>query len=96
MDAKIQERCYCIVNVNDFRKNGVFYPYHADTMKLFQRAGWVLHDLWVVRGLLSGMPQIFAVDHNLKRRAPKLHEYAIIFRPRKAKKKADIIDWSED
>jgi hypothetical protein len=69
-----------VVNVNDFRKGGVFYPYHADTLALYQRAGWVYHDMWIVDGIVGGLPKAFAVNFNMKRIAPKTHEYCLVFR----------------
>jgi len=77
---KFKRGAYHVVNVNDFRKDGVFYPYHADTIGLFRRAGWVLTDTWIIEGLVGGLPKAFGVDFNLKRIAPKVHEYALVFR----------------
>jgi hypothetical protein len=69
-----------VVNVNDFRKDGRFYAYHADIISRFCRAGWELHDLWIIEGLVGGLPKIFSVNSNMKRVAPKIHEYAIVFK----------------
>jgi DNA modification methylase len=77
---KFKPGAWHVVNVNDFRKDGRFYPYHADTIALFRRAGWVLTDTWIIEGLVGGLPKAFAVDFNLKRIAPKVHEYALCFR----------------
>jgi len=77
---KFKAGAYHVVNVNDFRKDGKFYPYHADTIGLFQRAGWALTDTWIIDGLVGGLPKAFAVDFNMKRTAPKTHEYALVFR----------------
>lgn len=77
---KFKSGAYHVVNVNDFRMGGTFYPYHADTLALFKRAGWELADLWIIEGLVGGLSKAFAVDFNLKRIAPKLHEYALVFR----------------
>ena len=71
---------YYVVNVNDFRKDGVFYPYHADTIALHRSAGWIYHDMWIIDGLVGGLPKAFAVNFNMKRIAPKTHEYALVFR----------------
>lgn len=68
-----------ILNVNDFRKNGRFYPYHSHVIDLYERAGWETTDVWIVEGLVGGLPKAFAVDFNMKRIAPKVHEYALIF-----------------
>ena len=77
---KFKSGAWHVVNVNDFRKDGKYYPYHADTIALFQRAGWVLSDTWIIDGLVGGLPKAFAVDFNMKRIAPKVHEYALVFR----------------
>lgn len=79
--SKFKPSAYIVINVNDFRKEGKFYPYHADTISLFTRAGYALHDLWVIEGLVGGLPKAFAVDFNNKRIAPRVHEYAIVLRP---------------
>jgi hypothetical protein len=77
---KFKSGAWHVVNVNDFRKDGRYYAYHADTISLFRRAGWVLCDTWIIEGLVGGLPKAFAVDFNLKRIAPKVHEYALVFR----------------
>ena len=77
---KFKPGAFHVVNVNDFRRDGIFYPYHADTIKLFQRAGWQMHDVWVIEGLVGGFPRMFAVNKNKTRIAPKIHEYALVFR----------------
>jgi hypothetical protein len=77
---KFKPGAWHVVNVNDFRKDGRFYPYHADTIALFQRAGWELVDTWIIDGLVGGLPKAFAVDFNIKRIAPKVHEFALVFR----------------
>lgn len=77
---KFKRGAYQIVNVNDFRKHGKFYAYHADTIALFERAGWLLTDIWIVNGLVGGISKAFAVDFNSQRIAPKVHEYCLCFR----------------
>jgi hypothetical protein len=77
---KFKPEAYHVINVNDFRRNGHFYPYHADTIRIAQEAGWVYHDMWIIDGLVGGLPRAFAVHFNLKRIAPKTHEYALVFR----------------
>jgi DNA modification methylase len=77
---KFKQGAWHIVNVNDFRKDGKYYAYHADTIALFQRAGWQLCDTWIIDGLVGGLAKAFGVDFNMKRIAPKVHEYALVFR----------------
>lgn len=77
--AKFKENGVFVVNVNDFRKDGVFYSYHTDTVNVFRAAGWYLHDTWIIEGLVGGMSKAFAVDFNSQKIAPKVHEYALVF-----------------
>jgi len=77
---KMKPDAYAVINVNDFRRHGKFYPYHAHTIDLFERAGWRTHDTWIIEGLVGGLPRAYAVDHNRNRIAPKVHEYALVFR----------------
>lgn len=77
---KFKPGAYAVLNVSDFRKDGRFYSYHADVQREWQDAGWVLHDCWIVDELVSGLAGIFAVSTNMRRIAPKVHEYAIVFR----------------
>jgi len=71
---------YHVVNTNDFRRDKRFYPYHSDIIALYQRAGWYMHDIWVIDGLVGGLPRVFAVQKNKSKVAPKVHEYAMVFR----------------
>ena len=77
---KFKSGAWHIVNVGDFRKNGQFYSYHSDTIDAFKRAGWVHHDTWILDQVVSGMAKAFAVSFNLKRMAPRSHEYALVFK----------------
>lgn len=77
---KFKSGAWVVLNVNDFRKDGKFYAYHADTINLVRSAGYILHDTWIIEGLVGGMPKAFSVDFNSKRIAPKIHEYALVFR----------------
>lgn len=77
---KFKAGAWVVVNVNDFRREGKFYSYHTDTIALYGRAGYTLHDTWIIEGLVGGMNRLFAVDFNLKRIAPKNHEYLLVFK----------------
>lgn len=77
---KMKPGGYAVINVNDFRRGGDFYPYHADTIALFQRAGWKPHDTWIIEGLIGGLPKVFAAKSNAGKIAPKVHEYGLVFR----------------
>lgn len=77
---KFKQGAWHIVNVNDFRKDKVFYPYHADLIRKYQEAGWEMYDTWIIEGMIGGTPQSFAVSFNEMQIAPKVHEYALVFR----------------
>lgn len=65
--------------VNDFRRDGVFYPYHCDIMRLGDEVGFVRHDIMVVdlgRGLRDG----FVNEAVRCKVLPKRHEYCVVFR----------------
>jgi DNA modification methylase len=80
---KFKPGAFHVVNVNDFRKDGRFYPYHADTIRVYKEAGWELFDTWIIAGLLiSASASIFARGKIERRIAPKVHEYALVFRRR--------------
>lgn len=38
----------CAFNVNDFRMDGKFYMFHADTARLMQEVGFKLHDIIII------------------------------------------------
>ena len=69
-----------IVNVNDFRKNGRFYSYHADTIRAYKNAGWDLHDTWILSGIIGKIASIFWRGMTEQRIAPRNHEYALVFK----------------
>lgn len=77
---KFKPGAYVVVNVNDMRREGEFIPYHSDVIALMQRAGYRMHDVWIIEGLVAGLPRAFAVSFNMRRIAPRLHEYALVFR----------------
>jgi len=77
---KFKQGATVVVNVNDFRRDGAFSPYHADTIRLMQDIGYELHDLWVIDGLVGGISRAFAVERNLTAIAPKVHEYLLVFK----------------
>jgi len=39
---------YCVFNVNDFRMDGKYHMYHADTARLMEKVGFKLHDIIIV------------------------------------------------
>lgn len=81
MRPKFKPDAYVTINVNDIRRSGKLYAYHADLMTRLPKVGYRLHDIWIIDGLVGGLPKAFGVDFNSKRLAPKVHEYLIVLRP---------------
>lgn len=77
---KFKSGAIVVINVGDFRRDGRFFAYQADTIELFKRAGYVVHDNWIIEGLVGGMRRVFGVDSNLSKLPPRIHEYAIVFK----------------
>jgi hypothetical protein len=80
MLPKFRSGAFVVVNINDIRRGGVFYPYHSDLAAAISSVGYIMHDIWIIDGLVGGLPRAFGVDFNLKRIAPKTHEYLLVFK----------------
>ena len=66
------------VLVNDFRKDGKFYTYHCDTIRLLNEVGFISHDIRVY--LVGTLSTIFASELEAQKRSAKTHEYIIVMR----------------
>ena len=77
---KFKPGAWIVINVGDIRRDKVFYPYHADTIRLFMDAGYTMHDTWIIDGLVGGISRVWAVQRNTRRITPRVHEYALVFR----------------
>lgn len=71
---------YCCWAVNDFRKDGKFFAYHADCIKLFLRAGFDLHDIVIYNLSEHPLHAIFMKQLWDRRHTAKQHEYLLVFR----------------
>ena len=70
---------FIVFNVNDFRKDGDFYMYHADTARLIQKAGFKLWDI-VIIPWQSCIGACFAGQIWERKVTAKKHEFLIIGR----------------
>ncbi len=82
--AKENFRClkggaFCVWFVNDFRRRGVFVPYHTHVMQMLQSVGFILHDMMIV-DLGYPIRAAFATQVVEQRILPKRHEYGIVVR----------------
>jgi len=68
---------FCCWFINDFRKNGKFYPYHIDTYNVLIKSGFDPFNIYIVD--LKNTPNKAFVRWIVKTRIlPKQHEYVII------------------
>jgi len=70
----------CAWNIGDWRRDGVFFPFYADTVACFKEAGWLCHDTWVLLNISGGINVTFAVSIGQRGYAPRVHEYLAVFR----------------
>jgi DNA modification methylase len=68
---------YIAVNINDFRRDKIFYPYHADTMKLLQSVGFRLWDCIIIKWAYS-VSACFASQIEDRKTCAKIHEYLVV------------------
>lgn len=68
---------FCVFNVDDFRNKNIFYPFHADIMRIYQKVGFKLFDVGIVpwRGSIRAC---FASEIERDKTLAKSHEYIII------------------
>lgn len=75
----LRSGAYAVWFVNDFRRRGRFYPYHRDTMRVLEDAGFVIWDM-MITDLGPPIRAAFATQIVDQRILPKQHEYGIVVR----------------
>lgn len=73
----LKPNTYCCWFVNDFVKNNTYFAYHSDLINLFQKAGFVIHAIYIVDLKRSCA---FIRDVIKFKRFTKSHEYCMVFR----------------
>ena len=69
---------YCVFVVNDIRREKTLIPFHADTINIFMRNGFQLHDI-IINVLNSASIQGIGQAVENKYTA-KMHEYILVFK----------------
>ena len=85
---KILRECYrilrpgkfIVVNVNDFRKNGVFYPYHVDVYNIMRKIGFKPWDIVIFTFKKHPRAAIWLDRLDRNKYVAKAHEYLLVFR----------------
>lgn len=73
----LKHGAYCVYFVNDFRREGKFRVYHADTIRLLEKAGFEIQDMLIV-DLGYPIRASFLSQVIEQRILPKKHEYGLI------------------
>ena len=73
----LKQNTYCVVETNDFRRNGEFYTYHVDMINILKRVGFEMHDL-IVCDYGSGFYEAFLSDIEANKIVSKNHSYFAI------------------
>jgi|SRR5688572_623055 len=75
----LKSGAYAAWYINDFRRDGKFYPYHVDTASILQDAGFIWEDIMIV-DLGRAFRESFIAQIVEQKILPKRHEYGIIVR----------------
>ena len=69
---------FCIININDFRKDGVYYSYHVDTINALKSVGFKQYDM-VIMKYGNAMRKSFPNQIWEEKLIPKIIEYLPVF-----------------
>jgi DNA modification methylase len=70
---------FCIWVCGDWRESGKFRNFHSDTIRLFEKAGLITHDIMIMKNI-SPFAALQAGKVASKRYTSKVHEYVLVFR----------------
>ena len=96
----LKDETFIAWEVNDFRLDKEFIMFHADTISLFKRAGFLIHDIIIV-DYLSGFLFKFASQMEEYKFVAKTHSYIIVGRKgdknkRKFTSRGDLLKIAHD
>tara|TARA_Y100000593_G_C4218442_1_gene290527 strand:+ start:5 stop:874 length:870 start_codon:yes stop_codon:yes gene_type:complete len=70
---------FCVWVCGDWRESGKFRNFHSDTIRLFEKAGLITHDIMIMKNI-SPFAALQAGKVASKRYTSKVHEYVLVFR----------------
>lgn len=80
ISAKIlKHKRFMVINVNDFRKDGKFYSYHSDVIKILENSYVKLWDTIIV-DWKNSIGSCFATQIEDRKITAKRHEYLLVFK----------------
>jgi len=68
---------FCIFNINDFRKNNLYYMYHSDVANIMKDVGFKLWDIIIIEWQ-SSIGACFASQVVERKITAKKHEYLVV------------------
>lgn len=74
----LKSNAYCAYNINDFKRGGVFVPYHIDIALIMQKTGFILKDIIIIDLGPNPLGACFATQIEKLKIFPKRHEYVVI------------------
>lgn len=75
----LKSGAYCAWFINDFRKDGKFFPYHIDSYQMMVQAGFEPVSIYII-DLGQSIQSIFVQSIVQSKMFPKVHEYALLMR----------------
>ena len=76
---KLRAGAFCVWFINDFRREGVFHPYHIDTFRILKDAGFSAWDM-MITDFGGSFGQCFPAQVVDRKILPKRHEYGVVMR----------------
>jgi len=73
----LKQSKFFVININDFRKDGIFYSYHNDIINLYRKIGFKMHDV-IIMNYKQSIAQCFASQIETRKTTAKIHEYLIV------------------
>lgn len=71
---------YCALVVGDFRKRGIFYNFHIDTINIMKELGLKLHDLVIIQSATFDIASRRFGGIKKHKMTAKVHEYLLVFK----------------
>jgi len=75
----LKPNTFFVIEVNDFRRGGVFYTYHEATIQKLRVAGFTIHDI-IICDYRKSIQQAYAVELDRTKVVGKRHSYFIVAR----------------
>jgi len=76
----LKQNKYCALVVGDFRRKGIYYNFHMDTINIMKELGLKLHDLIIIQSVSFDIANKRFGGIKKYKMTSKIHEYLLIFK----------------